>query len=74
MRNGECDDNNEVTTEKELNDITISKHISLFDEIISNWIHEARKEIAEYTLISLEENGIDITEDIHTAINSFKDC
>ena len=64
----------ETETEAEMNDITISKHISLFDEIVSNWIQDARKEIADDTLKSLQENGIDITEDIRTAINTFKEC
>lgn len=61
------------TIEKEMIDTTILKHLSLFDEIVSNWIQEERKEIAEDTLKTLEENGIDITEDIRAAINSFKD-
>ena len=71
MRNNECDDD---AIDTEMNDSTITKHISLFNEIISNWIQEARKEIAEDTLRSLEENGIDITNDIHRAINHFKEC
>ena len=61
------------TIEKEMIDTTILKHLSLFDEIVRNWIQEERKEIAEDTLKTLEENGIDITEDIRAAINSFKD-
>lgn len=73
MHNNECDDE-AIETEDEINDITISKHISLFDEIVSNWIQDARKEIAEDTLKSLQENGIDISEDIRTAINTFKEC
>jgi len=73
MHNNECDDD-AIETEDEINDITISKHISLFDEIVSNWIQDARKEISEDTLKSLQENGIDITEDIRTAINTFKEC
>ena len=64
----------ETETEAEMNDITISKHINLFNEIVSNWIRDARKEIAEDTLKSLQENGIDISEDIRTAINTFKEC
>ena len=71
MHNNECDDE---VIETEMNDTIISKHISLFDEIVSNWIQNARKEIAEDTLKSLQENGIDISEDIRTAINTFKDC
>lgn len=67
-------DANVTETEAETNDTTISKHISLFDEIVSSWIQDARKEIAEDTLKSLQENGIDITEDIRTAINAFKEC
>lgn len=71
MHNDEGDDD---TIETELNDVTISKHITLFDEIVNSWIQEARKEIAEDTLKSLEENGIEITDSIHTAINTFKEC
>ena len=71
MHNNECDDE---VIETEMNDTIISKHISLFDEIVSNWIQNARKEIAEDTLKSLQENGIDISEDIRTEINNFKDC
>ena len=71
MHNNEGDDD---TIETEMNDVTISKHITLFDEIVNSWIQEARKEIAEDTLKSLEENGIEITEGIHTAINTFKEC
>jgi aspartyl/asparaginyl-tRNA synthetase len=73
MHNNRCDDD-AIETEAEMNDITISKHINLFNEIVSNWIRDARKEIAEDTLKSLQENGIDISEDIRTAINTFKEC
>jgi hypothetical protein len=71
MHNTECDDD---AIKTEMNDTTISKHISLFDEIVSNWIQDARKEIAEDTLKSLQENDINITKDIRTAINTFKEC
>lgn len=71
MHNTECGDD---AIKTEMNDTTISKHISLFDEIVSNWIQDARKEIAEDTLKSLQENDINITEDIRTAINTFKEC
>ena len=73
MHNNRCDDD-AIETEAEMNDITISKHINLFNEIVSNWIRDARKEIAEDTLKSLQENGIDISEDIRAAINTFKEC
>ena len=56
---------------KDTSDKTINKGLHDFLDITQEWMHQARIEIANDTIRSLEENDIELTESLSNVINEF---